>query len=118
MGGLYYMEDGKQFPVVKEWDESYFKKYGTFKFLNKEDIQGCNTPFEVCYTGFGFLLIKRGVFECITYPWFEPQHYKIGNVVDFSSEDVSFCKKAQSEGFKIFVDPTVIVGHEKTRILI
>ena len=118
IGGLYYMEDGKQFPVVKDWNEEYFKEHGSFKFLNKEDIQTKKEPFEVVYTGFGFLLIKRGVFETVTYPWFEPQHFDFGGVVDFASEDVSFCKKAKAAGFNIFIDPTVIVGHEKMQILI
>ena len=36
----------------------------------------------------------------------------------FYSEDMSFQMKAKDEGFTIYVDPKVIVGHEKNLILI
>jgi hypothetical protein len=32
----------------------------------KEDL------IEVAYTGIGFMLIKKGVFERLEYPWFKP----------------------------------------------
>jgi GT2 family glycosyltransferase len=28
-------------------------------------------------------------------------------------EDVSFCLRAREKGFKVHVDPKVVVGHEK-----
>jgi GT2 family glycosyltransferase len=119
VGGVYLMEDGMQYAVVKDWDLNYFRKYGTFKFLKKEDLASQQNPIEVSYTGFGFLLMKRGVIEKIEYPWFEPQITNLGNdVIDFASEDVSFCLKARAAGLKIHIDPTVRIGHEKTRILI
>lgn len=117
-GGLYLMDGGREFPVVKEWDTQYFEKEGTFKFLTPMDFPPDRSLMEVVYTGFGFLLVKYGVFESIEYPWFEPQMVTIGeNISDFASEDVSFCLKARKAGFKIHVDPTVIVGHEKSQIL-
>ena len=30
-------------------------------------------PFTVDYTGFGWVLIKNGVFESLPYPWFAPK---------------------------------------------
>jgi hypothetical protein len=118
IGGLYKMENCDRFAAVKIWNEEYFKKHGTFEFLKKEDLISLNI-FEVAYCGMGFMLIKHGVFETITYPWFAPQFYKFPNEIeDFSSEDVSFCKKAQKFGYKIYVDPKVIVGHEKPQILL
>lgn len=118
VGGLYLMEGGKQFAVVKDWDEEYFRQNSTFKFLEPPDLDKNKDLMEVSYTGFGFLLIKYGVFENITYPWFEPQIINFNNdVTDFASEDVSFCLKAKKAGFKIHIDPTVIVGHEKTQVL-
>lgn len=118
VGGMYLMEGGQQFAVVKNWDENFFKRNSTFKFLTPNDLPKDRQPFEVAYTGFGFLLMKYGVFETIEYPWFEPQHFKFDNQMsDFASEDVSFCLKAKKYGYKIHIDPTVIVGHEKTQIL-
>lgn len=110
------MEGGKQFAAVKDWNEETFKTNGSFKFLESPDLPEKGL-LEVAYSGFGFLLIKQGVFESIDYPWFSPEHITIGNCVDFASEDVSFCLKARRAGFKIHVDPTVIVGHEKSQIL-
>lgn len=119
IGGIYLMENGTEYAVVKDWDLNYFQKHGTFKFLRKEDILLQQDPIEVSYTGFGFLLMKKGVFEKIEYPWFEPHITDLGKgIIDFASEDVSFCLKARSTGFKIHIDPTVRVGHEKTKVLI
>jgi GT2 family glycosyltransferase len=117
VSGLYLMADNQHFTVVKDWDEEYFAKYGTFNFLQKSDIKNQNQLFPAAYNGMGFMLIKKGVFETLQYPWFEPIHQSIKNLEDFTSEDVAFCLKAREKGFEIFVDPTVIVGHQKSMIL-
>lgn len=130
VSGLYMMENGRneypvlkacgtlkdfgqQFATVKDWDEEYFKKNGSFKFLTAEDIKEQKDLIEVSYTGFGFMLIKKGVFESMTYPWFKPIEKRIGDMVDYTMEDVAFCLRAKENGFQIFIDPTVRVGHEK-----
>ena len=61
--GLYLMQDGKHYATVENWDENYFVKHGSFEFLTLELINGRKNPFYVDYTGFGFILIKKGVFE-------------------------------------------------------
>lgn len=113
VSGLYRMENYTQFATVKEWDEEYFKKYGGFEFLTDETIKGKKDLMNVSYTGFGFILIKNGVFEKFEYPWFKPHFQKIGNAVDFSMEDAGFCLDAKNLGLDIWVDPTIIVGHQK-----
>lgn len=113
VAGAYKTADNKTFPIVKRWDEEYFKKHGTFQFMNEFDIKKSNKLMEVVYTGFGFMMIKYGVFEAVGYPWFRPVFHTIGQAKDFSSEDVSFCWIAREKGFKIFVDPTIRLGHEK-----
>lgn len=114
VGGLYKMAGGTNFTAVKDWDEKFFIQNGSFQFLTPDDIKGKNDLIEVSYNGFGFMLIKKGVFEAIGYPWFRPEYQTIIDLEDFASEDVSLCKIAQQKGFKIWVDPKVIVGHEKT----
>ena len=51
-----------------------------------ESIQKRRKPFTVDYTGFGWLLIKHGVFEHpeMPYPWFAPkmQVFESGEVQD------------------------------------
>lgn len=120
IGGLYLMEGGTNFAVVTEenWDWNFFLKNGYFKFLSPPELSKYSNPIKVSYTGFGFLLIKKGVFEKIKYPWFEPKIYELENGIrDFASEDVSFCIKAKEYGYDIFIDKNVIVGHEKMTTL-
>jgi len=117
VSGLYRMENYTQFAAVKEWDEEYFKKNGGFQFLTDEDVKGKLLPFQVSYAGLGFTLVKKGVFESLEYPWFKPHFQKIGEAVDFSMEDVGFCLDAKEKGYEIWIDPTVIVGHQKKFIV-
>ncbi len=118
VGGLYLMDGGRQFPTIVNWDEEYFKSHGTFEFLNPGSLPADGKLLDVVYNGFGFMLIKNGVFEKITYPWFEPRIIKLTeSIQDFASEDVSFCLKARDFGYKIYVDPSVVVGHEKSNII-
>ena len=86
-----------------------------------DGIQKRRKPFTVDYSGFGWLLIKHGVFEHpeMKYPWFAPQMqvFDSGEVQDMCGEDVSFCLDAIKAGIEIWIDPACRVGHEKTRII-
>ena len=78
-------------------------------------------PFTVDYSGFGWVMIKNGVFENekLVYPWFAPkmQVFESGEVQDMCGEDVSFCLDAKEAGYEIWCDPRIRVGHEKTRVI-
>jgi len=115
--GLYLMEGGNHFACVKDWNEEFFQKNGCFEFLKPEDIKDHTHLIPVNYVGMGWMLVKRGVFEKLKYPWFEPLRKKIGDYTDFTMEDVTFCHKSLDAGFTINIDPTIIVGHEKTVVL-
>lgn len=115
--GSYMMENGEEYAVVESWDEDYFLEKGAFRFMRQADYAAKTGLFPVAYAGMGFMLVKKGVFESISYPWFRPLTTKIGHVVDFSSEDVAFCKLAQEQGYKVMVDPRIRVGHLKSRIV-
>lgn len=116
VSGIYKMEKNTQYAVVENWDLAYLKQHGTFQFLTDETMKK-ESPFKVVYTGFGFMLIKYGVLESLNYPWFEPLFIKHEDMIDFCSEDVSFCKKVKDKGFDIWVDPAIKVGHEKKIVL-
>lgn len=117
VSGIYMMSGGNAFATVKDWDEEYFKQNGCFKFLTPEDIKDQKDLIEVSYTGMGFMLIKKGVFESMKYPWFRPIEKRIGSMTDYTSEDVSFAIRAKENGYKVFIDPTIRVGHEKKIVL-
>jgi len=81
-----------------------------------DDFKSKYSKFPVVYTGFGFMLIKRGVFESMKYPWFRPEYVNIRGSKDFTMEDVAWCREATRLGYKVMIDPNIVVGHEKLKI--
>lgn len=86
-----------------------------------EDMQKLSSDksglIEVDYCGFGLIVIKHGVFEKMDYPWFSAGTYEWVEdgvqMAEIDTDDAAWCFKAQSLGFKIYVDPNVRVMHEK-----
>ena len=120
VAGWYATEDGHTTSVAHWLDEDDFRKNGGV--MNHETVESISRkkkPFTVDYTGFGWVLIKNGVFEKLEYPWFAPkmQVFESGDVQDMWGEDVSFCLDAQDSGYEIWADPRIRVGHEKTRVI-
>ena len=118
--GWYATEDGKTTSVAHWLEEDDFRSNGGV--MNHETVDSMakrKKPFTVDYTGFGWVMIKNGVFEQLEYPWFAPklQVFESGAVQDMCGEDVSFCLDAKEEGYDIWCDPRIRVGHEKTRII-
>ena len=122
VGGWYCTEDGKTTSVAHWLEEDDFRNNGgVMNHETLESISKRKQPFTVDYTGFGWLLIRKGVFEHegLPYPWFAPkmQVFESGEVQDMCGEDVSFCLDAKEAGFEIWCDPRIRVGHEKTRVI-
>ena len=122
VAGWYCTEDGKTTSVAHWLEEDDFRNNGGV--MNHETIESISKrrkPFTVDYTGFGWLLIRKGVFEHegLPYPWFAPkmQVFESGEVQDMCGEDVSFCLDAIAAGFEIWCDPRIRVGHEKSRVI-
>ena len=68
--------------------------------------------------GFGFLCIKNGVFEKMPKPWFDSEIYEQnGRLTSMMGEDNSWCLRARSLGFDIWLDPNVRVIHNKVMSL-
>jgi hypothetical protein len=88
-------------------------------FLISKDIENQTDLIELDGVGFGFIAINFEVFKKIKFPWF--QTYDFFNEKDECvvnvGEDFDFCKKAINAGYKIYGDPMIKVGHEKTKIL-
>lgn len=113
VAGLYMMEDSGTFTTVKDWNEEYYKEHGRLLHLSPEEIQGQTKLLEVAFTGLGFCLFKHGVIESLDYPWFAPMDKKIGKINVSIGEDAAFFYRLREKGFKIYIDPTVIIGHER-----
>ena len=120
VAGWYATEDGHTTSVA-HWlsEEDFAKNGGVMNHETVESITKKRKPFTVDYTGFGWVLIKKGVFERLEYPWFAPkmQVFDSGKVQDMCGEDVSFCLDAKKEGIVTWCDPRIRVGHEKTRVI-
>ena len=89
--------------------------------MTKEQILSKKKPFEVRGVGFGFLMVKQGIFEKIKRPWFSQISVYIENEetgekeekFPLMGEDLSWCEKVHRMGIPIMVDPLVRVTHHK-----
>ena len=83
--------------------------------LNALDYLMDAEPVLVDAVGFGFLAVKKGVFEKMLRPWFKIREVRIegaGYPVNLG-EDYSWCEGATAVGFQVWMDPTVKVDHWK-----
>ena len=114
VSGLYQLDEAGTVAV------NYPNERGVPTRVNKVEFIFHEQPVEVGGVGFGFLAVKRGVFEKMERPWF------LINRVQWSAlnpdlkvnvgEDYSWCANASRAGFKIFVDPLVKVKHHKETV--
>ena len=122
VSGLYRMTDLKHYAAVKEWDLEYFKKNGTFQFLNVDNLDTSEKYMKVAYNGMGFFACRKGIIENLKYPYFSYPLIEIesedGKLLrDMCSEDVAFCKNLKDAGYHVIVNTSLRVGHEKTLVI-
>lgn len=96
----------------------WFNKFDPALFVNCKDVDKLETNDEglvpVDFAGFAFIVVKKGVFEAMEYPWFRPMIRTLENGrVLFPSEDFGWCMQAQELGYQIYADPKVQLGHQK-----
>lgn len=95
---LYFSTDfGK--PVVRILDA----KNKAFKVPDREEVKKLKYVDAV---GLGCAVIDAKVFKALDEPWFWDDWYETG-----MSEDVFFCMKAGTKGFKVRLFPELTVGH-------
>lgn len=117
VSGLYLLADGRRYAAVETMREEDLLEGGSFHFLTPEERAQKKGLFAVDYAGLGFCLFKRGVFERLEYPWFRPLEVCVGDVRDFTSEDVALALLLREQGVRLQVDPAVVLGHEKPIVL-
>lgn len=75
---------------------------------------------EIDYCGVGFLLVKKGVYESLGYPW-----YGAGNIYTYhltedqwiyNGDDFSTAMRLKEKGWKLYANCNIKLGHEKTTI--
>ena len=122
LAGMYVMADNTLSTVILDWDEDFFSEHGRFDFKTPRQMQeiGKASPnglVKAFYGGLGFSIFRKGVFDKLEYPWFEPITHKVGRGTDLMGEDVSLFWKLNQKGVDFWVDPFIYVGHEKYQIL-
>ena len=160
VSGLYLMQNGQQYKAVQNWNDEQFLTKGSFDFLTRntlmkwldenaegvieekkdkvgnpyKDYSKCKIPLmPVSYCGLGWTLVKKGVYEKLTYPWFygtkismnktvsigddESNVSENREIVDYCSEDITFFLNLKNINITPYVEVLSIVGHEKSIVL-
>jgi hypothetical protein len=89
------------------------EKSKVYKDFFKNKIE----PIKIKTTGFGFLLMKKGVLEKMPWPWFTQRIDPDAEIKTPASEDVSFCLNLKDAGIDVWVHPFVHVGHDKSNVI-
>lgn len=90
-------------------------KKGTGRFLqppaDPSTLTKENALVKVQAVGMGAALIRREVFEALSYPWFETVYDHVNR--KWVGEDVDFCLKAEKAGYEVWVDQLLSeeIGH-------
>jgi GT2 family glycosyltransferase len=110
ISGLYHLQ-----PPGGRFTQSYvpvtyacYKNSREMLYTSDNDLNS-NQPIEVYANGMGWMLVKKEVFEDTENPF--DQTYSE------QSEDIIFQVKAREKGYKSYIIPDVILGHEKMLIV-
>jgi cellulose synthase/poly-beta-1,6-N-acetylglucosamine synthase-like glycosyltransferase len=76
-----------------------FSDFAELKCVYSGDKTGLE---EVDAVGMGAMLIKTEIFKKLPLPWFSISYLPSGNM--YIGEDIYFCKLAQANGMKVYVD--------------
>jgi hypothetical protein len=117
ISGVYFEAQGADAMIHQNKDD--------YRPMTRDEIsllQQVGDSFPVYGVGLGFMCVKQGVFEGIKRPW-----YGLGKVVQEVDgviyelplgEDLDWCDRVAQNGHQVFVDPTVVVGHVKSNIVV
>jgi hypothetical protein len=96
------------------------------KILELDELQEMNQTqlHEVHTCGMGFLKVRYGVTEKLMHPIFLLHQYdyfvkSLNQMFTFftTDEDTSFCARVRESGSKVYLDPSIRVGHFKRVVL-
>lgn len=130
VSGSYARADLKTFDMVIQLSQQHLLQHGAFEYMTREKLDEIRKnmgdeikPMEVEYSGMDFMLMKRGVMEKLMYPWFRPSMTTLQNeegdvIMQQPNNDAqTFCSTARQAGFKIMVDPAIVLGLQKSVVV-
>ena len=106
----YFEEEDKEYKHL-EFDIRLVERDYMIRARSEKNLVTCD------WSGLGFMLIRKGVFESIDYPYFAHPEFMLEKNLDVLGEDLYFGKKLKEAGIPIYVDPRVYLGHIKQRII-
>lgn len=77
-----------------------------YRYVEEKDFP--TELFECAAVGLGLTLINMKIFNKLPFPWF---HTTETEEIGHSTEDIVFCKEAREQGFEVWCDPTIKMGH-------
>ena len=133
VSGGYLIEKGneKVFDVVKDCSKEVVARKGGYDYLTIDEVVVMKKKQEdhllsVDYMGGGWMLLKKGVLESLSYPWFKTElncyDYTdpSGNVVPVTDSEMemwSFCRTLREKGYTLNVSLNSLVGTERVGLL-
>jgi len=121
VSGLFKLDDGISYNAIKDLDNQYFSKNGSFKFLQQDDLDKWKKEMEtkyipVDYVGLSFIGARYDVLHKLEYPFFNGENLIIKKEDDteyniVTSEDYNFCKKIKEAGFQIMLNIDIRLGN-------
>jgi len=70
---------------------------------------------KIDWAGAGFTLMKASIFEKIPYPWYRHLIVEDNGKAEESSEDIGFFVNARNQGFDLWCDFDVKIGHRRRK---
>lgn len=115
--GVYYQRLGMHLPVL--WVKDPISKDGevlklerkfeddnleSYRHQHMVPRRGANDPLRADVCGFGCVITHRSMLEKLAYPYFK-------TLSGQCSEDFYFCVEAKKAGYKLWADPSIVLGH-------
>ena len=128
VSGLYKSDDAVSFFAVKELDNDYFSRNGTFKYLTQDDLDNWKKEVDskyipVDFVGLSFFGMQSSVFDKLEYPYFNGDNLVIqksdnlGTYNVVPSEDYNFCLKLKNAGYQVMLNTDLRLGNSVNLII-
>ena len=119
LAGIYPTNNGTPY-VYQDVSIECLRENGSYKFTDMDTLietgsMGSLNLVSVPATGMGFMAIKRGVLEKLTYPWFEPYVVQDEDILEYDNDEISFCKKLAELNISVRVDSSVILSKDNLK---